>query len=584
MFKKVSYAVVFTIAIPAFGLLVALWILGQYHDEVPRLVIVAACMAPDAELRSLCEEYGQLTILRNASIWTGVAALALMILYLALSRICGRNRALNASIFPRLVPFSVFVIGVLILVEGAILTYAAYIGEIYAIERVHYFLIGGIGIGALVASLKMIASMVSIKADVRHTAAAKKVTPETAPKLWEFVSRLSGEVQAKTPDNVIVGLDPNFYATGADVTLVNEGAKLTGETLYLSLPLMRLFSADELKAVIAHELAHFKGSDTAYTLRFAPVYRGLSKSLNTLSDAEGGLSSIAALPAAAMLSLMLELFSRNERAISRDREFEADSSAASVTSPEALATSLGKVAVYSGLWSSTTESNISRLNEGKITANLSRVFEDSARFDVSHQAISELVGEILTYRISHPTDTHPTISERYQNIGFDQGSLTVSALRERGNASSDLFEDLHEIEEELTLFEHRLMVAIGRVSPPEEGHESNLLLNAVYALAAAMVGADGRIEQSEVGVAESIGSQMFQDFDSVEFRERCNNLAELPPFREVVDILSAPLDDDHKLRTYKYLKEIALADNDLADEEEQLLHYARTAWVIVEAE
>jgi hypothetical protein len=34
VFKKVFYALAFTIAIPAFGLLVALWILGQYHDEV----------------------------------------------------------------------------------------------------------------------------------------------------------------------------------------------------------------------------------------------------------------------------------------------------------------------------------------------------------------------------------------------------------------------------------------------------------------------------------------------------------------------------------------------------------------------
>ena len=40
-----------------------------------------------------------------------------------------------------------------------------------------------------------------------------------------------------------------------------------------------------------------------------------------------------------------------------------------------------------------------------------------------------------------------------------------------------------------------------------------------------MVAADGKLEPEEIAVAEEIGKGLFQDFDPVDFRERCNILA-----------------------------------------------------------
>ena len=74
--------------------------------------------------------------------------------------------------------------------------------------------------------------------------------------------------------NIVVGIEPNFYATAADVVGCGD-TTLKGETLYLSLSLMRLFNKSELKAVIGHELGHFSAKDTEYSSKFAPVYRGL---------------------------------------------------------------------------------------------------------------------------------------------------------------------------------------------------------------------------------------------------------------------------------------------------------------------
>jgi len=343
---------------------------------------------------------------------------------------------------------------------------------------------------------------------------------------------------------------------------------------------MRLFSTEELRAVVGHEFGHFRGADTAYSLKFAPVYAGLGRSIEALSDEEGGASSIAKLPAAAMLSLMLELFDRNVRLISQERELEADKAGVDVSSADALASALGKVAVYAPIWSKVQNENIDRLNNGKVSGNLSHVYEDSAKYDVSHIGISEVMEEILSTKITHPTDTHPTIFERFKNIGFDADILTVEKLVDAGNSCQELLENFREIEEDLTLNEHRLMVALGHVSLPDEDDEqkSDALLNAVYTLAATMVGADGKIDPAEITIAETTGQQMFADFDGVEFRSCCSNVDNLPAFNDIVAILDDPLTIEHKSLIYDYLKEIAMADGELADEEKQLLLNVREEW------
>ena len=123
---------------------------------------------------------------------------------------------------------------------------------------------------------------------------------------------------------------------------------------------------------------------------------------------------------------------------------------------------------------------------------------------------------------------------------------------------------------------------MGAVEPRDEEEDEDeakgTFLNAMYSLAAAMVGADGKILQSEVEVSETIGANMFSEFDPVEFRSCCNNLSDLPAFKDVIDILAPALKAEQKDAIYGYLKEIALADGELADDEKELLLYTRQQW------
>lgn len=588
MVRHLIRACLFTVAIPVLGYLIGSWIISDVNADLAKdgVTIAQVCefrnLTGEKGIEAACYKYRQIWLLRESSIWAGVVALALMGIYFVASLICGKNRKLMAAIFPKLVPFSLLVISVLVLVQGAILTYAVYISQVYVIERVFIWLVGLIGLGAVVGAFKLISATLSINKPLTQPTFAKQVDEQKSGKLLDFIEQIADEIGATRPNNIIVGLEPTFYATAANVNVLNEGKELSGETMYLSLPLMRLFNTEELRAVIGHELGHFRGDDTAYSLRFAPVYRGLSNAISSLDVKGDGLSSFAKLPAISMLSLVFEMFARNERGIRKIREFEADMVGVRASSAEALATALGKVAVYAPLWAGVREQNVDRLNAGKVTANLSQVYEDSARFDVAHQDIRELVDEILSTAISHPTDKHPTLDERFRNIKFDAGQLTVEMLTERGNSSVELFDNLTELEEELSLDEHRLMVALGAVEPPEEEEDEDeatiTFLNAMYSLAAAMIGDDGKILQSEIEVAETIAAIMFSEFDPVEFRSYCNNLSDLPAFTDVIDILGPALNVDQKDAIYGYLNEIALADGELTNDEKELLLYTRRKW------
>src|SRR5262249_41710129 len=164
----------------------------------------------------------------------------------------------------------------------------------------------------------------------------KTVPEEAEPQLWKFVRAIATRLGASPPHNIVMGLEPNFYVTSADVVVYPGANKQPNETLYLSLPLMRLLSYDELTAVIGHELGHFRGEDTDFSLKFYPIYAGTGQPLAALeSQSVNGARALALLPACAILSFFMEQFAHAERAIGRHRELEADQAGASVSSGRA---------------------------------------------------------------------------------------------------------------------------------------------------------------------------------------------------------------------------------------------------------
>ncbi len=106
------------------------------------------------------------------------------------------------------------------------------------------------------------------------------------------------------------------------------------------------------------------------------------------------------------------------------------------------------------------------------------------------------------------------------------------------------------------------------IAPP--GQEISIL-EIGYSLAASMIAADHKIEDSEVETALAIGKQIFEGFDEHAFRETVAKHKTLPEPDELSSILGEIMDQDSRTSICAYLFAIAVADGDFAKEEKKLM-------------
>ncbi|RYF54896.1 MAG: hypothetical protein EOO27_22510 [Comamonadaceae bacterium] len=234
------------------------------------------------------------------------------------------------------------------------------------------------------------------------------VSRHEAPALWAYVDTLAQRAGAAAPAHLVVGLTDGFYVTAHAMQLVPGGQQLTGETMYLPLTYLTLLQRDEISAILAHELGHFAGADTAYSLKFSPIYQGLVGSLQAIHEREDS-SEWMDLPATSFIEYLLERFDLAVKHWSREREFAADQVAARLVSGEAVASSLVRVTALHEVVNNVL-SEIGRRPQ-EAGSDLVQMLHDAVR-DAGLKA-PDFATEVATV---HPTDTHPPTLERAKAV------------------------------------------------------------------------------------------------------------------------------------------------------------------------
>jgi len=169
---------------------------------------------------------------------------------------------------------------------------------------------------------------------------AQLVDSSSAPQFVAMVHELAAK--AGLPDPKVYLIDeaaPNAFATGRNPDHAAVAAT-TG--------LLRLLSADELRGVMAHELAHVKHRDILISTISATMAGAIGMLANfgmmfSGRDSHGRPSNpLVGLLVALLAPLAAALI---QMAISRAREFEADRGGAEMSgNPRALASALDKIA------------------------------------------------------------------------------------------------------------------------------------------------------------------------------------------------------------------------------------------------
>ncbi len=205
----------------------------------------------------------------------------------------------------------------------------------------------GMAIGFAIALIMSLVSFYSGDQVILTSVGAYKATREQHSQLINIVEELTMASGLPMPKVYVVpDPSPNAFAAGRDpehsIVAVNEG-------------LLRILNREELQGVIAHELSHIQNRDIMYATIVA-VMLGVIVILSTMfryslffggsrrSSRDSGGGAIVIL-IGLLLAILAPIFAKIiQLAISRKREYLADSSAALMTrNPTGLANALNKL-------------------------------------------------------------------------------------------------------------------------------------------------------------------------------------------------------------------------------------------------
>ena len=195
-----------------------------------------------------------------------------------------------------------------------------------------------------------------------------QVGKKDQPELFSLVENCAKKIKSSIPDNIVIGSTDGFFVTSSDVLLYNYKDKsfLKGKTLYLSLISLKVLTKDELTGIIGHELAHFSGEDTDYTIKFNPIIYTLNEKLKSFDSSfkeaeefEGGLPNLIASETQKFFLIMilnpiiyifLNLY-RKDKVICIQQELRADKIGSSLCkNKKSFIIGLCKFGIYSQLW------------------------------------------------------------------------------------------------------------------------------------------------------------------------------------------------------------------------------------------
>lgn len=292
--------------------------------------------------------------------------------------------------------------------------------------------------GALAAVGAWVAITAIFKRAARDNAISGVPIPrEQAPALWARVRQYAAKLGTEPPRQIIAGIDASFFVTEAPLKLAQ--GEVSGRSLFVSLPLLRVLSRQEADAVLAHEMAHFSGGDTAFGAVLGPRLAAYAHYMAALGQ------NAMTLLAFYVLNLFRAAFELALSKSSRDREFAADRAAAGLTSGDAIARSLIKVSAYSA-YRNTVEQSLFEHNqrhEGPLglaqrVANGLTAFAQTPDFQA---AVAESA-------MPHPFDSHPPLRQRLQQVGADYPADAFAGIVEQAPAETwaDLILDVDALE------------------------------------------------------------------------------------------------------------------------------------------
>lgn len=377
------------------------------------------------------------------------------------SFICGLNRYLISKIFPYLTFLTIYglIAYIILFALNFSFIFFCFINEIAGL-RLFYVIVLILSFATFLKILPPIAAGIfNFTMVKRIPRIAYILEKEGQENIFSIVQKVAEKIGAKRPDNIVVGLTTDFFASNMKMKIFDghNEINIEGETLYISLPYLRVLTIQEFESIIGHELAHFSGEDTIYSILFAPIRIRLNEQFyafeNFLNEnkraIERNIIRIVVYP----IIFLFNEFSRKDEKISKHRELIADiNGSKAVGSAKIMINTLCKLALYELFWSNFEKEYYEEISTGiKKIDNLSVNFMNIVKKDLNYEKLEFVLDEIFKAEQKHPGDTHPSIEQRMENLKVSKQEITKESLTNFEPSAAKLINDINIIEKNMTL-------------------------------------------------------------------------------------------------------------------------------------
>ena len=296
----------------------------------------------------------------------------------------------------------------------------------------------------IASAISIAAAIITIMAIFRRvdsdgSVEGKLLDPDQAPDLCNRISTLCSAAGVVPPDSVVLGIDDTFFVTQSSFRVA--GRRLTGRTVFLSLPLLKQLNTSESDAILAHEMAHFSGHDTWYSQRISPLLERYNEYLVALKETGTGIVVFY------YMNCFRALFEVSVSRLSRQRELRADAIAARTTTPSDFAAALLRTVAYSR-YRNSVEQELFHQSQEMQSVNLSTRVESGYLKSVATFVADPAIG---TLESAHPFDSHPTTEQRLAALGLELNPESAKALLKQAGDGGwyRMIPDAEELERQL---------------------------------------------------------------------------------------------------------------------------------------
>jgi heat shock protein HtpX len=235
------------------------------------------------------------------------------------------------------------------------------------------------------------------------------------PRLFAELTSIAEALKETVPLEVYLLPDVNAWVAERGGTMGFGSRRVMG----LGLPLIRILSISQLRAVLAHEFGHYYGGDTRLWPWVHKTRSAMARTLrnlgsDSLAEALGRIQLARLMHHLAVAALLAywKLFMRITQAISRLHEYRADELASHVAGPQALIEGLSAVHGASAALPVFWGTEMLPAIEAGYRPSFAEGFAHFIAVPAIATAIAKHVETEIQQPANDPYDTHPPLKDR----------------------------------------------------------------------------------------------------------------------------------------------------------------------------